>query len=202
MTLVNPSFFNRLIQAGVCISLCSLCTVASAAHKTLDLRNASDASGEYSVSLCARASPDTVARLPGHAFVAYSVLPPGGQRSYVAVGFTTQSAVKGLLSYSALLARPAGYLGEETYSALSERCLVIQVNKPDFERAISVAQPFHAVPPLSSIRYQATYSLGSNDCMTFMQSVGELFTAKGFKVPVRKATELPLEYMRRMIDAN
>lgn len=39
-----------------------------------------------------------------------------------------------------------------------------------------------------------------NDCMTFMSSVAA--SLKGVHVPTRGVTELPLAYLRRLIDSN
>lgn len=188
--------------AGAALLMLAL-AAGAAPHRQLDLRNQSDASGEYSVLLCSRPSP-APAGLPGHAFVAYSHLRPGGgKRSFLALGFTTSaSAVKGLLSYSALLATPAGYLDEENFTHVKEQCLVLLVNRPDFEKAYAKAMPHAGVPALETLRYAAVYSLTRNDCVTFMVSVAGLFTARGLKVPERNVMDLPEVYLRKLIDGN
>ena len=38
--------------------------------------------------------------------------------------------------------------------------------------------------------------------MNFAIDVAKIFATKGLKVPVRGATELPLRYVRRLIDEN
>lgn len=188
--------------AGAALLLLGLAANAGP-HRQLDLRNQSDAGGEYSVLLCSRPSP-APAGLPGHAFVAYSHQPPiGGKRIFFALGFTTSaSAVKGLLSYSALLAKPAGYLDEENFSHVKEQCLVLLVNRPDFEKAYAKAVPYAGVPALDNLRYAAVYSLTRNDCVTFLVSVAGLFTARGLKVPERNLLDLPEVYLRKLIDGN
>jgi hypothetical protein len=180
-------------------------TVAHAGpHRQLDLRNQTDASGEYSVSLCARPSPDTLLSLPGHAFVAYSFLPAGSgsARRFLAVGFTTDSAIKGTLSFSKVLAQPTGYLEEEHFTHVKEECLVLLVSKADFDRAIAKVTPYASVPAFKDLKYVATYSLTQNDCVTFMSSVAEVFVPRGIKLPARTATEFPTTYLRRIILSN
>lgn len=203
MHLVSSTrrFRAQACQALACVGAgFAMATTASAApHKQIDLRNQSDASGEYSISLCARPSPGP-AGLPGHAFVAYSFLPASGQnRQFLAVGFTTDAAVKGLLSFNAALAEPPGYLGEELFTHVKEKCLVLLVNKAGFDRAY--AKLTVQVPGFGNLKYLAVYRLTQNDCVTFMTGVASLF-APQVKVPPRKATDLPLDYLRKVIDAN
>lgn len=175
----------------------------AAPHRELDIRNQTDGTGEYSIALCARPSP-AASGLPGHAFIAYSHLPgTGEQRKFLALGFTTAAGpVEGLLSFNQFLATPAGYLSEESFTHVKERCLVLLVNKADFDRAYAVAVPYGAIPPFSDLRYMARYSLGSNDCMTFAIKVAKLFESKGVKVPARTRLEVPGAYIRRLIDEN
>ena len=189
----------RAYWIALLMTLPTLCVAAP--HKRLDLRNKTDANGEYSVSLCARSS-DGPMKLPGHAFVSYNFKPTGKEWRSFALGFTTNSAVKGMLSYSKLLAQPAGYLNEEMYSSVNENCLLLLVNESDFNKAMSRAQPFHTIPALASLKYTAVYSLTSNDCITFMTEVAGEFKPRGVNVPVRSATDLPLVYLRKLIDAN
>jgi hypothetical protein len=173
----------------------------AAPHRQLDLRNQTDANGEYTISLCARPSPGP-ASLPGHAFVAYSVKPTGGERKFLTLGFTTgDPAIKGILSFSAILAKPDGYLDEEKFTSVNEECLVLLVNEKDFNAAYALAMPFYKVPALSALRYTGVYSLTNNDCMTFMINTAKQFAPR-VKVPPRQATDLPLPYMRKLIDAN
>lgn len=172
----------------------------AAPHRSVDIRNQTDANGEYTVSLCARSSPGP-ANLPGHAFVMYSFKPTGKEWRSFALGFTTDSAVKGMLSYSKVLAAPSGYLNEEIYTSVNENCLLLQVNEPDFNKALARAYPLYAVPALASLKYSAVYSLTKNDCLTFMTRVAQEFAAK-LVVPPRNTTDLPLDYMRKLIDAN
>ena len=191
------------MQGNLSVLLLSLAAASAhaAPHKEIDLRNKTDANGEYSIAICARPSPGP-AGLPGHAFVAYSEKPAGRERSVLALGFTTNSAVGGVLSFSSLLATPAGFLGEEKFTHMKEECLVILVNEDDFRRAYAVARPFYDVPVLQSIAYSGVYSLTNNDCESFATKVAATFKGRGVVVPPRKTTDLPIDYVRKLIDAN
>lgn len=91
--------------------------------KAIDLRNATEASGEYEISFCARPSPDTVKRLPGHAFVAFSFKPREGGRTFLAIGHTVQAGVSPVdAAWSYFGGAVPGYLAEEKYSAAMTTC--------------------------------------------------------------------------------
>jgi hypothetical protein len=177
-------------------------------HRVLNLARMSEPDGaEYEVSFCARPSPDTPKNLPGHAFVAYSVRRPSGLRSYAAIGHTTHApAALTLLTYNGILRTAvAGGLEEEKYSAARANCLVVKVNRPEYERALNLARDYYTGQLPSSSTSQVTalsYTLGAQDCMTFMIRVARIFTAQGLVLPERGAAELPLDYVRRMISSN
>lgn len=174
----------------------------AAPHKQIDLRSQTDADGEYSISLCTRPSP-TPGGIPGHAFVAYSYLPAATKnRQFVALGFTTDSTVKGVLSYKGVFAEPSGFLDEEKFTHVREQCLVLLVSKEDFERAYAQSHPFAKLPAFKDVKYAANYKLAENDCVTFMSTVATGFIQKGIKVPARRGTEFPATYLRRIIEAN
>jgi hypothetical protein len=175
-------------------------------HKSIDMRKLSDEDGvEREISFCAKPSIDTTKNLPGHMFVAFSTL-NGKVRSYSALGHSTTATPKdALLTYGGLFPSVTGYLKEELYADSKDRCLVAKVNKKDYEKAYSVAHP--ALPPgfpalgKNDVTLLA-YKLGANDCMSYMISVANTLKTNGLKVPDRKATELPMEYVRRLIDSN
>lgn len=172
-------------------------------HRVVDLRNQSDASGEYEISFCARPSP-AAGGLPGHAFVAFSHLPASGARAFTALGHTTHAGpVRALLSYGGSFSAP-GVLQEERYTAVKEACLVVKVNQPDYERALSSSQPVLTKLGLATGQRPVllAYSLGAQDCMGYMMTVARGLRAPGLTVPPRGKTELPLHYLRRFIDAN
>lgn len=192
----------QLREIAVTCSLVSLffsSAVLAAPHKDLDLRTMSDPSGTHDISLCARPSPG--GSVPGHAFVVYSEKPPGGDRKILSLGFTTSSGpAKAVLSYKGWLTTADGYLGEERYTSINEECLVVHVDKGVFDQAWGLAYPLASIPALADLRLTAAYTLSANDCMTFMSRVATAL--KGVNVPVRGAAELPLAYVRRLIDSN
>jgi hypothetical protein len=193
-------FITATLRAGFLFAAaCAPLLTEAAPHKILDLRTMSDPIGEYEVSLCSRPSP--AGKVPGHAFVVYSQRLHGGQHSVVALGFTTSAGTaKAALSYAGWLPAVDGYLSEENYTSVQERCLVTKVDRKVFDAAWSVAAPLAGIPGLEGVRFRGTYTLGDKDCMDFMVKVANQL--KGVKVPQRGATEFPQPYMRRLIDVN
>ncbi|MCX7033569.1 MAG: hypothetical protein NT046_06305 [Arenimonas sp.] len=196
-------------RQAIALALLTLAaSVQAAPHATRDLRLSTDGDGALrEISICARPSPDALKNLPGHLFVAYSILQQGGQRLYLAVGHTTSAAPKDALMTYFGTHTVRGSLSEELYTHSQEECLVLQVNEGDFGAAYQLTQPF--LPPGSYSpdprQWRPTllaYSLGGNDCMEFAIGVARVFERKGLVVPQRGATELPLTYVRRLIDAN
>lgn len=195
------------------------CTVLAAAwvvpfstyagsHKEIDLKTSSDADGgERQVSICARPSPG--AGVPGHMFVALSEKLPNKERSYLAIGHTTAATpVAAVLSYNGILGTVNGYLGEEKYTASQEQCLVLNVNRDAYAQTMAMLQPDLSklipgvFPPTPKHPILLAYSLGASDCMALAIGVATNFQQKGVAVPKRESTELPMTYVRRMIDAN
>ncbi len=177
-------------------------------HATKDLRNSTDADGgDREISICARPSPDTVKNLPGHMFVAYSLRQKSGARLHVAVGHTTFAPpARTLLTYFGAEPVP-GQLQEELYSSSKEECLVLKVNEAAFNQAYQLSRPFlppgnYTPDPKNWSPVLLDYSLGENDCMSFATSVAKTFESKGLIVPQRGSAERPLQYVRRMIQAN
>ncbi|RVU46014.1 hypothetical protein [Rubrivivax rivuli] len=192
--------FAWQMAAGMA-GICAVSMAWAAPHKVLDLRTMSDPAGGYEISLCSRPSPS--GNIPGHAFVTYAHRPKQNARPRIlSLGFTTSSgAAKAALSYKGWLGVDAdGYLKEENYSSVKEKCLVAQVDKSAFDRAWSFAFPLTDIPVLESLTFKGIYTLGENDCMDFMILVAT--SLKGVKVPQRGATEFPQPYLRRLIDSN
>lgn len=186
------------------ILFCSL-PVFATPHKTLDLKNSTDGDGgEREISFCARPSPDTIKNIPGHMFVAFSLVPKSGNRSYTALGHTTKEPLANvLITYLGFTDPVSGFLDEERYTSTLEQCLVLKVNKADYDTAFAIAKPnLDKYLPGLNAPLLRSYSLGDKDCMEFTISIANLFKSKGLNVPVRKATELPLTYVRRLIDSN
>ena len=171
--------------------------------KTVDLRNQTDGDGgSREISFCARPSPDKPG-LPGHAFIAFSETSKDGKRAFRAIGHTVFSAGEALLSYTGLVTAD-GALVDEKYTSIKQQCLTLQVNKPDYQKSYGlVAQPLKAIGVVldESKPIQKAYSLAAEDCVGFLITQAQLFSPK-VKVPSRNNGELPLNYVRRLIDAN
>ena len=179
------------------------CLASSTSAKTIDLRNQTDADGALrEISFCARPSPDK-AELPGHAFVSFSIRKKDGTRAFRAIGHTVFSVVDALISYSGLI--PAsGALIDERYTAIKQECLTLQVNQSDYEASYALAaQPLLAVGIKfdEKLPIQKAYTLGAEDCVGFVIGQTKRYAQK-VVVPKRTTNELPLPYIRRLIDAN
>ncbi|TBC12702.1 hypothetical protein [Rhizobium ruizarguesonis] len=173
--------------------------------KSVDLSNMTDNEGhEYNIAFCARPSPGSLG-LPGHMFVSFSEANAAGERTFLAIGHTVGTGVspaEGAWSYFG--APVAGLLKPEMYSAIGEACLDVKVNKADYDRAY-----LYTADPLAGLGLTdagapvlQAYRLGENDCMTYALNVAGVLKARGLVVPNRGATELPLDYMQRLIASN
>jgi hypothetical protein len=172
--------------------------------KQLDFTNQSDADGTYYIAFCVRASPGSTG-LPGHLFVSYSFVNNSGQRDFLSIGHTVSSGASGgAVAWSYFGNAVNGYLKEENYTAISQNCLDVKVNKSDYDEAYAYTRsPLEllGITGPDTIVFEA-YRLGLNDCVEFMISVAKVLEPKGLVVPSRGATELPVEYLQRFIDAN
>jgi len=172
--------------------------------KEVDLRTMSDPTGEYNVAFCSRPSPDTTGK-PGHAFVSYSHVLPGGNREFLAIGHTVGADVTPAKAIWSYFSDPvSGLLKEELYTSIRQRCLDVQVDKSDYDRArarASNALALLGIVPADAIVLEA-YKLGAEDCMTFLIDVANSLKSKGLNVPARQAGELPMPYVQRLSDAN
>lgn len=172
----------------------------------LDLRNLSDKDGEYEIGFCARPSPDTIKNLPGHAFVSFSHFSNENKRNFLAIGHTVQAGVSLLRAAWSYVGDPVeGYLKEENYTSSMQSCLIVKVNKADYEAAFNLTKnPLDQIGIFTSKTFIVlqTYKLGSDDCMNFMINVAKTLEPKGLKVPKRHDTEFPMNYMIRFIDLN
>lgn len=171
--------------------------------KTVDLRNQTDVDGGVrEISLCARPSPDKPG-LPGHAFIAFSETRNDGSRTFRAIGHTVFSVGEALLSYTGLVTA-AGALVDEKYTSIKQQCLTLQVNRGEYEKSYglaaqllkSVGVVFDETKPI-----QKAYSLAAEDCVGFLITQAQFFGPK-VVVPSRKGGDLPLNYVRRLIDSN
>lgn len=140
---------------------------SEAAAKEIDLRNQTDADGEYNIAFCARPSPDKTG-LPGHMFVAYSKVTNTGERTFVAIGHTVGADVGVASAVWSYFGNPVnGLLKEEMYTAIEQKCLDVRVNQADFDKAFALT-----VSPLTALGISSgqnvvleQYSLGEEDCM-------------------------------------
>ncbi|MBF4989473.1 hypothetical protein [Methylophilus sp. 14] len=171
--------------------------------KTIDMRNQTDGDGGIrEISFCARPSPDKPG-LPGHAFIAFSETSKNGKRVFRAIGHTVFSVGEALLSYTSLVTAD-GALMDEKYTSIKQECLTLQVNKADFDKSYGlVAQPLQIIGVTfdETKPIQKSYSLAANDCVGFLIKQAQLYSPK-ITVPSRNNGELPLNYLRRLIDAN
>lgn len=191
----------KSIATSAAVAACLLSLSAQA--KTIDIRKSTDADGKVrEISFCSRPSPDKPG-LPGHAFIAFAETPKSGAITFRAVGHTVFSAKEAILSYGGLI-DATGALVNEKYTSVKQQCLTLQVNKADYDASYSLASQ-----PLSNIGVkfdetkpvQKSYSLGADDCVGFMVAQAQQFSS-AITVPARKSNELPLPYIRRLIDAN
>lgn len=192
-----------------CLVVGCLAVTSSAAvgpHKVIDLRTQTDAAdAHYEVGFCARPTPDAPLNLPGHAFVALSSSIPGQARTYIAIGHTTRADLGSVfLSFIKPLGPVSGHLSEETYSATKEQCLIARVDRAAYEKAVGMTHdPLRdAGIETGAALVHVSYSLGAADCVAFMTSVARAVGGARLVIPTRGATELPLQYLRRLIDAN
>lgn len=192
---------KQYVQSAMLIALLSSSVVAYG--KTVDLRNETDGDGgSREVSFCARPSPDKPG-LPGHAFIAFSETTKDGKRTFRAIGHTVFSAGEALLSYTGLVTAD-GALVDEKYTSIKQQCLTLQVNKADYQKAYGLAaQPLKVIGVVldETKSIQKAYSLAAEDCVGFMITQAKLFAPK-VSVPSRNNGELPMNYVRRFIDAN
>jgi hypothetical protein len=198
---------SRVRSVLVALALLVPVFATAAPHRVIDLKRQTDTDGiDREISFCTRPSPDILKNLPGHAFVAFSTLTLDGKRSYTAIGHTTSATpVEAVLTYVGLISSVSGHLEEEKYISAKERCLVVRVNKQKFDAAFALTKsPLDQLIPDPKDRPPVllAYKLGASDCMNFMIMVAKLFQSDGLNIPERDSTELPLPYLRKMIDAN
>lgn len=173
--------------------------------KDINLATRTDASGEtYFVGFCARPSPSggILDGLPGHMFVSFSRKYANGKHDFMAIGHTTDAGAAAALTF--LSGSVPGYIGEERYTNIHQQCLTVQVDRKDYEYARITRNVQEELSELLDLKITIfeDYSLGSEDCMAFAISVAETLRDNGLAVPERKDTELPMDYVLRLIRGN
>ena len=156
------------------------------------------------LSFCARPSPDSGLAIPSHAFVSWSQVPAAGKRGYKAVGTVSGLQPKALVGFSRSITPVPMELTQGDYVSLVERCLNLLVSKTDYQRALKLGQSSLAqiASTIPSQSVSAVYSLPPEDCLTMFVEVMKLFGNKGIALPPRRPSEMPLAYMRRLVEQN
>lgn len=175
--------------------------------KTINLATRTDASGsEFFVGICARPSPTgtLLGGKPGHMFVSFSEKYSAGGHDFVALGHTTDSGASAAMTF--IGGSVDGAIREEVYTHIHQECLVVQLNREDFESAKSVVVFGQDLAELigskGAIPILEDYRLGSEDCMAFAIDVARQIQPLGLVVPDRITDELPMTYMQRLISEN
>jgi len=176
---------------------------ASAQAHTFDFRKRADADARYSIAICARPSPDSAGGIPAHAFLVWREAGEHGERVTKAVGYAANEGLK-VVMVAPNPETTSSPLPQGT-SVFAERlCLELLVDKREFAAAGNLAEPFFKrvgsaeTEPASA----AVQGLGQEEASKFITEVAVRFSTRGLYVPARRPGELPLAYVRRLIDAN
>jgi len=122
----------------------------------------------------------------------------------VAVGYAPNDGLKALIG-SSTSANPVDSQASQGASAGNVRsCIELLVSKREFATTANVVRaPFKRVGgSQTETEPIALYSVAQEDASTSIAEVATRFSNRGLYVPGRRAGELPLAYVRRLIDAN
>ena len=145
--------------------------------KSIDLRKQRDEATVHSIVFLARAG------LPGHAFVAFGSDSKEDLACLSrAFGFYPDGG-KGVVG------PVPGQIVDESRKAPGETLLILKVDRKDFEKAEAIRAAWT----------RKRYKLRTSDCNTY---VIETAKALGLKVPDRGATDLPIDWVRKLTEAN
>lgn len=149
--------------------------------KSIDLTNM-DEDGEFAISFATRkrySSTDV-----GHAFIIWFELRDAGKK-YVrrASGFyPNEGKVK-------LIVADSGDVLDDSDTEIDKQ-LIVKVSSPSFNRALGVEKKYN----------DGSWILGINDCVSFIQSVGQQVT--GLSVPPRMDGITPSSYVDALWESN
>jgi hypothetical protein len=97
-----------------------------------------------------------------------------------------------------------GRLREETYTSIFQDCLLVKVNKQDYDGSYTLTQSPLGIMGITrgnEIVFQA-YKLGAEDCVAFMIDVAKILQSRRLHVPARNTLERPFDYLQRLVGAN
>ena len=194
--------FFRVLRSTVPWVLVALAMPAGANH--FDFRTQPDADVRYSIAICARPSPDSASGIPAHAFAVWREVNDGGERVSMALGYAPNDGLKALIAASSSGSPVASQSSQSASPGGARSCIELLVNKREFATAANVARaPFkRVVASQAETELTPVYSVAQEDAFTSIAEVATRFSARGLYVPHRRAGELPLAYVRRLIDAN
>jgi hypothetical protein len=176
---------------------------ASAQAHTFDFRTRPDADARYSIAICARPSPDSAGGIPAHAFLVWREMDEHREHVTKAVGYAANEGLKVVMA-SPNSGTSSSPLPQGTSVFAVRLCLELLVDKREFAAAGNLAQPFFkrvgsAETEPASV---TVHGLGQEEASKFIAEVAVRFSARGLYVPARRPGELPLAYVRRLIDVN
>jgi len=150
--------------------------------KIVDKRNQSKV-GEYGVSFATRKLSGALDL--GHAFIIWYYSDPGGNRTTKrASGFYPVDA-----DYRLVAGVAPGDVLDDSETDIAKQ-LVVLVSKPAFESAVEVESEYS----------NGTWSLGFNDCVTFVENVARKLP--GLQLPSRVVNIYPSSYIAALWDEN
>ena len=193
--------FFRSLRSAVPWVLLPLATSAGAHH--FDFRTQSDADARYSIAICARPSPDSASGVPPHAYVVWREANDQGERVSRAVGYAPNEGLKALIGPSTSVGTGVGQPSRGAAPGVRP-CLELLVNKREFAAAESIARATVKRDSATQTGPEAitVYNLAQEDASGIIAEIATRFSNRGLYVPGRRAGELPLAYVRRLIDAN
>lgn len=196
----------RLYVLGVLGAFASL-FATNAFAKDVDLSTRTEVSGEeFFVGVCARPSPAGTVLAdgkPGHMFASFSHKFPDGTFDFVALGHTTDAGAAALVTYFPGGGVVDGRIEAEKFTHALQECLNVKVNPEDYRAASQALSVWRTMEELTGVPLiLEDYTLGSEDCMSFALDVAAKLEPLGLIVPVRDGTELPMDYLARLIAAN